>query len=96
MANDKNVPVGSKDGVVTHKLLVTTTEGIFSISLFSNNMMHQNFATAFNDGETDSTLIVSLITGAKIVPADEKPADNGSLARLQALKAKAKAAPAEA
>ena len=98
MATEKNTPVGSgsKDGYVTHKLLVTTTEGTFSISLFSNNTMHQNFATAFNDGEADSALIVSLITSAKIVPADEKPADNGSLARLQALKAKAKAAPAEA
>ena len=91
MAIEKNT-TGSKDGVVTHKLLVTTTEGTFSISLFSNNTMHQNFATAFNDGEADSALIVSLITGAKIVPADEKPADNGSLARLQALKAQAKAA----
>ena len=92
MANEKNTATGSKDGVVTHKLLVTTTEGTFSISLFSNNTMHQNFATAFNDGEADSALIVSIITGAKIVPADEKPADNGSLARLQAMKEAARLA----
>jgi hypothetical protein len=91
MANDKNVATGSKDGVVTHKLLITTTEGTFSISLFSNNKIHQNFATAFNEGEKDSELIVSLITGAKIVAADEKPADDGSLARLQAMKEAAKA-----
>ena len=93
MANEKNTDVksGSKDGVVTHKLLITTTEGTFSVSLFSNNKTHQNFATAFNEGEKDSALIISLITSAKIVVADEKTADDGSLARLQAMKEAAKA-----
>lgn len=86
MATEKNTATGSKDGFVTHKLLVTTTEGTFGVSLFSNNTMHQQFATAFNDGEADSALIVSLITGAKIVAADDKPVDDGRLARLQAMK----------
>ena len=90
MATEKNT-TGSKDGVVTHKLLVTTTEGTFSISLFSNNKMHQQFATAFDGGEADSALIVSLITGAKIVKADDVVEDDGRLARLLAMKEAAKA-----
>ena len=92
MAIEKNTPVGKESGVVTHKLLVTTTEGTFSISLFSNNKMHQQFATAFDGGVADSELIVSLITSAKIVKADDAILeDDGRLARLLAMKEAAKA-----
>jgi hypothetical protein len=92
MAIEKNTPVGKESGVVTHKLLVTTTEGTFSISLFSNNKMHQQFATAFDGGVADSELIISLITSAKIVKADDVVEDDGRLARLLAMKEAARKA----
>ena len=73
MANDKNVPVGSKDGVVTHKIIVKTAFGTFSVNLFSNNPVHQ--AVAKNRGkERFSEKFIAQIKGIEIVDADaEKP-----------------------
>ena len=74
MANDKNVPVGKESGVVTHKLLVETKFGTFSVSLFSNNPVHQ--AVARNRGkERFSEKFIAQIKGIEIVDADDsKPA----------------------
>ena len=93
MANDKNVPASKTVGIVTHKMLINTSEGVFAISLFSNNDLHQHFAKAFCDGDDDSDLLVSLITGAKIVKNEEAPSDDSRLQRLLALKAAAASAP---
>ncbi len=73
MANDKNVPVGSKDGVVTHKIIVKTAFGNFAISLFSNNPVHQ--AVAKNSSkDTFSAKFIAQIQGVEvIVPDDVKP-----------------------
>ena len=84
MATEKNTPVESKNGVVTHKMLVTTTEGVFAISLFSNNELHSDFAKAFCN-KNASDLIQSLITDIKIVPNEAPPKDETRLNRLAAL-----------
>ncbi len=74
MANDKNVPVDSKNGVVTHKLLVETKFGTFSVSLFSNNPLHQAIAKKGSTAQF-SDKFVAVIESCKIVSADvEKPA----------------------
>ena len=73
MANDKNVPVGKESGVVTHKLLVETKFGTFSVSLFSNNALHQAIAKkAAVDGFSEK--FVAVIEGCKIVAADDAKA----------------------
>ena len=82
MAIDKSVD--SKNGVVTHKMLITTTEGTFAVSLFSNNELHSDFAKAFS-GKEVGDLIQSLITDIKIVPNEAPPKDDSRLNRLAAL-----------
>jgi hypothetical protein len=75
MANDKNTATGSKEsGVVTHKLLVETKFGTFTVSLFSNNALHQAIAKkAGVDGFSEK--FVAVIESCKVVSADvEKPA----------------------
>ena len=75
MATDKNTATGSNsNGTVTHKLLVETKFGTFSVSLFSNNPLHQAIANkAAVDGFSDK--FVAVIENCKIVAADDsKPA----------------------
>lgn len=70
MATEKNTPADSKNAVVTHKLLVETKFGTFSVSLFSNNQLHQ--AIAKKAAVTDfSEKFVAVIEGCKIVAADD-------------------------
>ena len=73
MAIEKNTATGSKDGVVTHKIIVKTAFGTFSVNLFSNNPVHQ--AVARNGGkERFSEKFIAQIKGIEIVDADaEKP-----------------------
>jgi hypothetical protein len=73
MANEKNTPVDSKNGVVTHKLLVETKFGTFSISLFSNNPLHQAIAKKGSTAQF-SDKFVAVIEGCKIVAADDAKA----------------------
>ncbi len=73
MANDKNVPVDSKNGVVTHKLLVETKFGTFSVSLFSNNPLHQAIAKKGSTAQF-SDKFVAVIESCKIVAADDAKA----------------------
>ena len=86
MANDKNVPVNNKTGEVTHKLVITTTEGNFTVSLFSNNEVHQDFAKAFCGDADISDLFSALTTNIVIVKNEQAPKDESRLARLAALK----------
>lgn len=73
MANDKNTPVNNKTGEVTHKLLVETKFGTFSVSLFSNNPLHQAIAKkASADGFSDK--FIAVIENCKIVAADDTKA----------------------
>lgn len=73
MATEKNTPVGKESGVVTHKLLVETKFGTFSVSLFSNNQLHQAIAKkAGVEGFSDK--FVAVIEGCKIVAADVEKA----------------------
>ena len=73
MATEKNTPVGKESGVVTHKLLVETKFGTFSVSLFSNNALHQAIAKkAAVDGFSEK--FVAVIEGCKIVAADVEKA----------------------
>ena len=70
MATEKNTATGSKDGYVTHKVLVKTAFGTFSVSLFSNNPVHQ--AVARNRGkERFSEKFIAQIKGIEIVDADD-------------------------
>ena len=74
MANEKNTPVGNKNGEVTHKLLVETKFGTFSVSLFSNNPLHQAIAKKSSVADF-SDKFVAVIESCKVVSADvEKPA----------------------
>ena len=73
MATEKNTPVDSKNGVVTHKLLVETKFGTFSVSLFSNNPLHQAIAKKAN-ADNFSDKFVAVIEGCKIVAADDAKA----------------------
>jgi len=84
MAIEKNTTGSNTAGTVTHKMLVTTTEGVFAISLFSNNELHSDFAKAFCNKDA-SGLIQSLITDIKIVPNEAPPKDDSRLNRLSAL-----------
>ena len=71
MANEKNTPVGSNsNGVVTHKLLVETKFGTFSVSLFSNNPLHQAIAKKGSTAEF-SDKFLAVIENCKIVVADD-------------------------
>mgnify|MGYP003519832070 CR=1 FL=1 len=75
MATDKNTATGSNsNGTVTHKLLVETKFGTFSVSLFSNNPLHQAIANkAAVDGFSDK--FVAQVQGIEVVvPDDSKPA----------------------
>lgn len=75
MATEKNTATGSNsNGTVTHKLLVETKFGTFSVSLFSNNPLHQ--AIAKKSATPDfSDKFVAVIENCKIVVADDsKPA----------------------
>lgn len=74
MAIEKGNAVDSKNGVVTHKLIVETKFGAFSVSLFSNNALHQAIAKkAAVDGFSEK--FVAVIESCKVVSADvEKPA----------------------
>jgi len=87
MAIEKNTATGSKDGVVTHKMIIETSEGNFAVSLFSNNDLHQDFAKAFGDGSNIVELMGALTTSVKIVKNEAAPKDESRLARLAALKA---------
>ena len=87
MANEKNTPVNNKTGEVTHKLVITTTEGNFTVSLFSNNEVHQDFAKAFCGDADISGLFSALTTNVVIVKNEQAPKDESRLARLAALKA---------
>ena len=73
MATEKNTVTGSKDGVVTHKLLVETKFGTFSVSLFSNNPLHQAIAKKGSTAEF-SDKFVAVIENCKIVVADDAKA----------------------
>lgn len=75
MANDKNTATGSNsNGTVTHKLLVETKFGTFSVSLFSNNPLHQAIAKKATVADF-SDKFVAVIESCKVVSADvEKPA----------------------
>ena len=73
MATEKNTPVGKDSGVVTHKIIVKTAFGTFSVSLFSNNALHQAIANkAAVDGFSEK--FVAVIEGCKIVVADDAKA----------------------
>lgn len=74
MAIEKNTATGSNsNGTVTHKLLVETKFGTFSVSLFSNNPLHQAIAKkAAVDGFSEK--FVAVIEGCKIVVADDAKA----------------------
>ena len=73
MANDKNTPVGKESGVVTHKLLVETKFGTFSVSLFSNNALHQAIAKKAAVADF-SDKFVAVIESCKVVSADVEKA----------------------
>lgn len=74
MANDKNVPVGSKDGVVTHKVIVETKFGTFAISLFSNNAAHQRLATKAEIAGFSEKFIKGLTECRIVVAGDDNKA----------------------
>ena len=87
MATEKGNAVDSKNGVVTHKLVIETTEGNFAVSLFSNNDLHVDFAKAFGDGTDFKELFETLVTNVKIVKNEVAPKDDSRTNRLLALKA---------
>ena len=73
MATEKNTATGSKDGVVTHKIIVKTAFGNFAISLFSNNAVHQ--AVAKNSGKaTFSDKFIAQIQSIEVIVPDEAKA----------------------
>ena len=74
MAIEKNTTGSNTAGTVTHKMLVKTAFGTFSISLFSNNPLHQ--AIAKKSGGVDfSDKFLAQVQGIEVVvPDDSKPA----------------------
>jgi len=73
MANDKNVAGSNTAGTVTHKLLVETKFGTFSVSLFSNNPLHQAIAKKATVADF-SDKFVAVIESCKVVAADVEKA----------------------
>ena len=73
IATEKNTPVDSKNGVVTHKLLVETKLATCRVSLFSNNPLHQAIAKKGSTAEF-SDKFVAVIENCKIVVADDAKA----------------------
>ena len=74
MATEKNTATGSNsNGTVTHKMIIETKFGAFSVSLFSNNPLHQ--AIAKKSAVADfSDKFVAVIENCKIVVADDAKA----------------------
>jgi hypothetical protein len=86
MAIEKNT-ASTKNGEVTHKMIIETSEGNFAVSLFSNNDLHQDFAEAFTGDANIAEILSAIITSVKIVKNEAAPKDESRLARLAALKA---------
>ena len=74
MATEKNTPVGKDSGVVTHKVIVETKFGTFSISLFSNNAAHQRLATKAEIAGFSEKFIKGLTECRIVVAGDDAKA----------------------